>query len=213
MKLKIDLHVHTIHSKDAFTELELVALKVREKGLDGVAITDHNHITNAEELGIIGIPGVEVSTTEGHILGLGVTHPISRGLPPETTIEEIWRQSGIAVIPHPYDLVSPSVNPESVRVRPDALETVNSSTFMFNLATRKAKKKALRLRLPAVGGSDSHLPETIGDAFSIIDSQSAEISDILDAIRDNRTIAHGKASRIGSKIKKIWLQARKCSRY
>jgi len=82
--LKIDLHVHTCYSGDCATTLEEVVSQSKRKGLNGVAITDHNTVEGAPKLiqrknaDLMIIPGIEVSTTRGHILGINVTMPIPR---------------------------------------------------------------------------------------------------------------------------------------
>ncbi|MCD6325872.1 PHP domain-containing protein, partial [Candidatus Bathyarchaeota archaeon] len=82
MPLKIDFHVHTCYSGDCSTSLRDVISYSKKKGLDGVVITDHNTVEGALKLQKnsdnerIIIPGIEVSTNAGHILGINVTTPI-----------------------------------------------------------------------------------------------------------------------------------------
>ncbi|MCW4020866.1 MAG: PHP domain-containing protein, partial [Candidatus Bathyarchaeota archaeon] len=78
MSFKIDLHVHTCYSGDCTTTLEEVISYARKRGLDGVAITDHDTISGAMRLlerkdtDLLIIPGIEVSTDQGHVLGINV---------------------------------------------------------------------------------------------------------------------------------------------
>jgi predicted metal-dependent phosphoesterase TrpH len=76
MRLKIDLHVHTTGSRDAFTEPEQLPTIVRQRGLDGVAVTNHDAFTRVTSSEAIILPGIEVSTRQGHIIGLGISGPI-----------------------------------------------------------------------------------------------------------------------------------------
>ena len=75
----------------------------RDRGLDGLAITDHN--TLAHDLGedMVILPGIEISSRDGHVIGLGVSETIPRGLSADETIRRIRGQNGVSIIPHPYD--------------------------------------------------------------------------------------------------------------
>jgi len=183
MKLKIDLHVHTTGSKDAFTDPEQLPIILRQRGLDGVAITNHDAFTAVSIPGIIILPGIEVSTRGGHVIGLGMSGSIPRGRSADETISMIHRDGGIAVVPHPFDPVSRCVNPSKLRSKPEAIEVINSDALFFGLNSAFARRAAERLKLPMVAGSDSHIPETVGDAYTLIDSDTREVGDILDAIR------------------------------
>jgi len=203
MKLGIDLHVHTTGSTDAFVEPEQLPLILKKKGLDGAAITNHDDFTEITISGPIIIPGIEVSTLQGHIIGLGVSGPIERGRSADETISAIHRAGGVAIVPHPFDPVSPCVNPSRLRTRPDAIEVINSDALFFRLNTALAKRAAERLRLPMVAGSDSHIPETVGDAYTIVDSDSSDIGDILKAIRSGSVQAVGGPTSAGKKMLKL----------
>jgi len=203
MRLKIDLHVHTTGSNDGFIEPEQLPFIVRERGLDGVAITNHDVFTEVAASGVIVIPGIEVSTREGHIIGLGVTGPIARGRPADETISMIHRAGGVVIIPHPFDLVSPCVNPSKLISEPEAIEVINSDALFFRLSTKLAKRAAKRLRLPMVAGSDSHIPETLGDAYTLIDSESEKVEDILKAIRMGSVQPVGGPTSLSKKLLKL----------
>ncbi len=203
MKLRIDLHVHTRGSDDAFTEQERLPLILKEKDLDGVAVTDHDTCTDAASSEAIIIPGIEISAREGHIIGLGVLRPIARGRPADETISAIHSDGGVAIIPHPFDLASPCVRPSKLRSRPDAIEVINSDALFFRLNAVFARRAAKRLKLPMVGGSDSHIPETVGDAYTLIDSGSKNVEDILDAIRSGSVQPMGGPTPLSKKLLKL----------
>jgi predicted metal-dependent phosphoesterase TrpH len=203
MRLKIDLHVHTTGSNDGFIEPEQLPFIVKERGLDGVAITNHDVFTEVAASGVIVIPGIEVSTREGHIIGLGVSGPIATGKPADETISMIHRAGGVVIIPHPFDLVSPCVNLSKLRSKPEAIEVINSDALFFHLSTKLAKRAAERLRLPMVAGSDSHIPETVGDAYTLIDSESEKVEDILKAIRMGSVQPVGGPTSLSKKLLKL----------
>jgi len=203
MKLRIDLHVHTTGSKDAFIEAGQLPFIVRQGGLDGVAVTNHDANADAGSSEVIIIPGIEVSTRDGHVIGLGVAGPVARGRPADETIDTIHSAGGVAIIPHPFDPVSPCVDPSKLRSRPDAIEVINSDALFFYLSTRFAKRAAERLKLPMVAGSDSHIPETVGDAYTMIHSDSRDIEDILNAIRAGAVEPLGGPTSLSKKFLKI----------
>mgnify|MGYP001071326890 CR=1 FL=1 len=203
MKLKIDLHVHSTSSGDAFVDPEQLPTILRSKGIDGVAITDHDTFTSLTISEAIVLPGIEVSTREGHMLGIGVSSTIPKGRHADETISLIRQAGGIAIIPHPFDPVSPCVNPSKLKSRPDAIEVINSDALLFRLNSRLARRAAERLNLPMVGGSDSHIPETVGDAYTLIDSKSEHIHDILNAIKAGFVEPAGCPSSPAKKLLKI----------
>jgi predicted metal-dependent phosphoesterase TrpH len=203
MRLKIDLHVHTTGSKDAFIEPVQLPAIVKERGLDGVAITNHDTFTEVTSSEVIILPGIEVSTLQGHIIGLGISGAIEKGRTADETIATIQHVGGVAVVPHPFDPISPCVNPIRLKSRPEAIEVINADALFFGLNTRYAKRIANRLGLPMVAGSDSHIPETIGDAYTVIDTDSKNVGDILNAIRAGSVQPAGGRTPLGKKLLKV----------
>ena len=209
MRLKIDLHVHTTISSDSFVETEQLPLILKNRGLDGVAVTNHNALAEVTSSEIIILPGIEVSTLQGHIIGLGVSDPIAEGKTADETITLIHEVGGVAVIPHPFDPVSACVNPLKLASRADAIETINSDALFFRLNTKLATRMANQMGLPMVAGSDSHIPETVGDAYTIIESSSKSVDDILSAIRAGAVQPMGGSTSLSKKLlkvkRKLWL--------
>ncbi|MGD9131000.1 MAG: PHP domain-containing protein [Candidatus Bathyarchaeota archaeon] len=190
--LKLDLHVHTCYSHDAATTLKQVVDYSKKRGLDGVAITDHNTVKGALKLktrDIIVVPGIEVSTLNGHLLGLNVTTPIPAKLDIEETIRLIHEAGGIAVAPHPTAFYK---SPPSRRVSSyDAVEVMNASSIPFSVLTYLSKRFADGLGLPQTGGSDSHYAPEIGAAYTVVDADP-DVDEIVCAIKKGATYPVGQ---------------------
>ena len=107
--VSVDPHVHSEGSYDGHEPVELILEHAAEIGLDAVVITDHDVIREskraaeiAPEYGLIGIPGVEVSTAHGHLLAIGVERMPPRGRPYAETVRWIRDRGGVAIVPHPF---------------------------------------------------------------------------------------------------------------
>jgi predicted metal-dependent phosphoesterase TrpH len=205
MLLKLDLHVHTVYSKDGHTMPQDLSRIVSKRGLDGVAVTDHNVLSRIHAVGIIVVPGIEVSTRHGHLLALNVDQPIKRGVSVKETVEMIHSQSGLAVLPHPYDFLRSSLRPRRLLTKADAVETINASSPFFGLSKWFAERFADSVGLPVTGGSDSHLPQTIGDAYTVIEAASRSVDDVIEGIRKGRTQAYGKPVSLLNRVRKLKL--------
>lgn len=201
--LKLDLHVHTVGSQDAHIKINELPRIIQRKGLDGVAITEHDNFDPPAFDDVIILPGVEVSSSEGHIIALGVQKTIPPNLAADETIQRIHSQGGIAIIPHPYDPVCECVKIAHLKAIPDAVETLNADALSFIISSWLAKRDAHKFSLPEVGGSDSHIPETVGDCYTLIDSKTRCVSDILAAIRAGRVHPEGHATSLMNKWRKL----------
>jgi predicted metal-dependent phosphoesterase TrpH len=194
LPLKIDLHVHTCYSWDGATTLKEVVVYAKKRGLDGVAITDHDSVKGALKLAkrrdFLIIPGIEVSTKRGHVLALNVTIPIPPKLSPFETIQTIHDVGGIAVAAHPTTVYKGGLR-RQILSSFDAIEVINSSAFPFFLSTYLGQRLAVRLNLPQTAGSDSHYPSDIGTAYTLVDADS-EVDEVIHAIKRGATVPFGK---------------------
>ncbi len=177
------------------------------KGIDGVAITDHNHpCVDRPEQPII-LPGAEISSSGGHIIGLGILGRVKRGLSPDETITDIHHLGGLAVIPHPYDLLRSSVRPDLLTVRPDAIEVFNGSSIFHTVTWKKALAFAKIAGLPMVAGSDSHIPQTVGTAYTIVESDAPEPEPVIKAIGRGLVTPVPGTIHLGHRLRKLMLQS------
>jgi predicted metal-dependent phosphoesterase TrpH len=205
-KLKIDLHVHTTASLDSFIELK-DAVKTAEKiGLDGFAVTDHDTIENAllgmkVKTEIIVLPGIEVTSKEGHILGVGLTEKVPKNLPAKETVETIRELGGVAVVPHPFDPLKHGVGEKvALSTDPDAIETMNSNSLFFNSACSRSSRLADEMQKPKTGGSDAHLLPSLGRVYTEIEAESPDLTSILQSIREGKTTPVGEPTPIKTRI-------------
>ncbi len=201
--LKLDFHVHTVGSPDAHTKTEDLPGIIKAKGLDGLAVTEHDNFDPPSFSDVLIVPGVEISSADGHIVALGVKEAVESGLPADETITRIHDQGGVAIIAHPHDPVSKRIKLAKLKIRPDAVETVNSDALSFYISNWLAKRDARKFRLPEVGGSDSHIPQSIGDAYTLVEASSRDVTGVLDAVRAGRVSAEGHPTSMANKLRKL----------
>ena len=171
-RIDVDLHMHTDHSHDCATPVEVLLATAREQGLGAIAVTDHNEISGALEArerargsGLKVIVGEEVKTDgQGEVIGLFIEEKIPRGLSLKETVAEIRRQGGVVYVPHPFDRMHAVPDYEHLLTiidDVDALEIFNPRVAIsaFN---EEAARFAAKYRIPAGAGSDSHVAQGLG---------------------------------------------------
>lgn len=181
MILKADLHIHTDASIDGRQTLRELIAAAKAKGPDAIAVTDHNYfqaLPKSEE--ILLIPGCEFSTDKGHITGLFLeSAPRQVGKDAEKVIEEIHRLGGIAVWAHPFQKGTAPALPKGI----DAVETANArANYKHKGANEKAAALAKETALPAIGGSDAHSAEEVGNAYTEIECEACTLEALKTAI-------------------------------
>jgi glycosyltransferase involved in cell wall biosynthesis len=168
--IDVDLHMHTDHSYDCATPVEVLLAEARARGLGAIAITDHNEISGALEArakadGLTVIVGEEVKTAEqGEVIGLFIEQKIPRGMTLQETIAEIKRQGGLVYVPHPFDRMHSVPDYEhllSVIDDVDAIEVFNPRIAISEF-NEEAVRFAAKYRIPAGAGSDAHVPQGLG---------------------------------------------------
>jgi predicted metal-dependent phosphoesterase TrpH len=207
--LKIDLHVHSSFSDGGGTP-EQILIRAEEKGLDGLAITDHDSLDGyyqAKELDsdLLLIPGYEVDTSSGHVLILGLEE-----LPPFVSCREYvelisWAQGlgGLCVLAHPgtrfFDLKNWR------RLPPDAVEVLNAS-YPVSFFVGRGLRLSKLLGVPGVGGSDSHRRTTVGDAYTVIECEKPSVLDVLNGIRKESIQVKGELSSLSYRVNLVFPQ-------
>ncbi len=205
---KADYHIHSSIGDAVVTPEEIVDFCEHETDLDVIAITDHDQIKGSiqakeyakrKKYKIQVITGEEISTLKGHLIGLFMKHRIRRYTRLFKTIEEIHRQGGITIVPHPLSWLTTSVGESAFKdvlkskkpkVFFDAVELINPA-----IAGRITDEKAAKInrefwQLPVTGGSDSHSLDTIGSAYTLFPGKTA--GDFRKAVISGKTLFGGR---------------------
>jgi predicted metal-dependent phosphoesterase TrpH len=170
--MRVDLHCHTHHSPDSLTTADALLRWMDRRGVDMVAITDHNTIAGALAFHARApdrfLVGEEIKTAQGELIALFLEEEVPPGLPVEETIQRIRSQGGVVGASHPLDrLRSEALGKEALaayRNQLDFLEVLNARTI-FSADNRLAQATADRWGLPGSAGSDAHAPFEVGRAY------------------------------------------------
>jgi predicted metal-dependent phosphoesterase TrpH len=196
ISVRADLHVHSIYSPDSqITPKDLIYF-AKKHGLNAVAITDHNIVEGAlkiakETTDLLIIPGIEVSSANGHIVGLNVREVIPKGLRVDETVDKIHAAGGVAIACHPFALFKGSLQ-KNVSDKFDAIETINARAFPFSRSCKKAEEVAKKFNLPRVAGTDAHYAPQVGYGYTVIDSD-LNVEAIAKALMEGRCQPFGRA--------------------
>ncbi|PKP54381.1 MAG: metal-dependent phosphoesterase [Candidatus Altiarchaeales archaeon HGW-Altiarchaeales-3] len=198
--MKFDIHLHSNYSDGANTPEEIIKY-AKKIGLAGIAITDHDTARgylnaidrNSKNKNFKIIPGVEVTSKEGHILCLNAIPEILPYTPAEEVIEKIHDEGGIAIAAHPYDKFRGGVSDLILKLNFDAIEVFNGRMIMSKKGIEELKKIADKRNIAKTGGSDAHSVREVGNVCIKIN----ENEDPVDAIRKGivEIVVEGKLKR------------------
>jgi predicted metal-dependent phosphoesterase TrpH len=211
--LTLDLHVHTNYSHDGRASVEEVIESAIVKKLDGIAICDHNTMEGSyaaqkyvadNDVDLIIIPGIEVSTSKGHLLLLGIKDSDEGGLKKDLSAEETIRRARqhekdenapvVIIAPHPFHPFRHSSGNFCTHTGIDAIEVFNSRYFT-GIANEMARRTAARTKSTTVAGSDAHSADCVGLAtvevavdvdFNANAAQKPECEVILRALKEGK---------------------------
>ncbi len=195
--MRLDLHVHSTHSRDGTASPGDIVRRCRQLGLAGLAITDHNAIEGSLEASALGraegllvVTGSEISSSDGHVLAYGIREVIPRGLPAAETVDRIRAVGGVAVAAHPVRFPSGLGLEVAERVGFDGLEVLNGGSSAR--ANRSAMSLAERLGRPQTGGSDAHRLREVGRSYTSIENVFTE-DQVLDSMRKGLSRPGGRS--------------------
>ena len=192
MMITLELHTHTHYSKDCLTPPDKYIAECRRKGLDRVAVTDHNTTAGAFKLKAMApdliIVGEEIKTDSGEIIAYFLTEEVPMGLPVREAIDRVRAQGGIVGVSHPAD----RLRKEAMGIdrllpiidRVDALEVFNARC-LYSADNTAAREIAARYGKAGFAGSDAHTLMEIGRATVTLESFDTP-QEFLDNLRTAR---------------------------
>jgi predicted metal-dependent phosphoesterase TrpH len=192
--IEVDLHMHTDHSGDCATPVEVLLQTARDRGLGAIAITDHNEVSGALEAAEIAkgmgdlevIVGEEVKTGgQGEVIGLFLREKIPKGLTMAESIAAIRAQGGLVYVPHPFDRFHSVPDYEhllDIVEEIDILEVFNPRV-MLTAFNEEAVRFAGKYRIIPAAGSDSHVAQGLGSVRQRIHDFDGP-AEFLEAMRD-----------------------------
>jgi predicted metal-dependent phosphoesterase TrpH len=207
--LRLDLHVHSEHSPDSSLSVGEIANAAAERGLGGFALTDHQSVEGHDEFvrvrnlhpRLLLLRGVEVSAREGHVLLYGVSEVPPRGIPIAELVPWAEQRRAVVVLAHPFRWVH-GVGAAVVETAPVAgLEARNGRSSPS--ANAKAESNARACRLALTGGSDAHVRDDVGRAFTEFPAGAASEEDLLEALRERRTSVGGDSLSAGARFRLV----------
>ena len=189
MSWQVDLHNHTLWSKDCLTEFETIIRLCQQRGIDRIAITDHNTVEGALAMQEIApdlvIVGEEIMTTQGEILAYFVRETVPAGLTPEETIRRLRDQGAVISVSHPFDRLRKGAWQEADLSRivdqVDAIEIFNARCI-FPQDNNLAESFAQQHDVAGTVGSDSHTRLEYGRAMTVMRPFENDPEDFLDAL-------------------------------
>ena len=203
--LKGDFHIHTSFSYDASSSPKEIVKQALKIGLNILCITDHNETKGAVEVlkyafdkKLIVIPGIEIKSKDGDILGINIKKKIPSGLSGKETIKKIKKAGGIAIIAHPYGLPPAKRLKENLELA-DGFEIFNASLFKF--ANKKAKRLQKNFSQKAItAGSDAHFPKFLGRGKLLFEGENLDEKKILEKILKKEVKISGREYTLFEKI-------------
>ncbi len=217
--MRLDLHVHSVRSPDSALALPEIVDALGPAGLQGFALTDHNTVAGHDGLAKLQdrypryrfIPGVEVSTREGHLLVYGTSElpPVHRPL--AETLEWTRARGLVTVLAHPLRWT------HGVGARLAAAASVSGVEAMNGhnreVANARASLLASSRGIAETGGSDAHLPGEVGRAFTEFPEEAETVEELLATIAQHRCRGAGRSSNPSETariaLRSAWLRARR----
>jgi predicted metal-dependent phosphoesterase TrpH len=205
--LRLDLHVHSRFSVDSRLSFEQILERITYQGLQGFALTDHNTVEGLASLdrlrssypGFWFVPGVEISTREGHLLAYGIREAPPAGRSLAETLERVSALGGVSVLAHPFRWIHGVGRRIATEARVQGIEGRNGKNS--ELTNTKAELLAARRSIACTGGSDAHEPKQVGRAFTEFSDEVTSLDDVLEQIRKNEVSAEGSSLSLAGRVR------------
>lgn len=200
---RADLHMHTTASDGIASARQMLDRAALHTDLDVIAITDHDHIDSSlwahAQQGRYPfdiVPGMEVTSRDGHVLALWITYAVPKRMSLHETICAIHEQNGVAILAHPFEpMIAPHTfwryyhRPEVlITMEIDAVETYNAGAFTPG-NNWLAQRVFNPLDIAVVGNSDAHMPASIATGITRFYGHTA--ADLRSALVQRQTVAEG----------------------
>ncbi len=207
-RIRFDPHVHTGVSHDGEGSVYEILSYCDDRGLDAVAITDHDTtaaatqaLTAQQYYDVEVVPGAEISTSDGHLLALGIETDPPVGCPFTETVTWIRDRGGIAIVPHPFQRSRHGVGRAAITTC-DGVEVFNAWA-VTGVRNRRAATFARREGYPGLGSSDAHRPDLVGTAYTeVLIEDSLSVETLLAAIAAGRCWPAGQSARTREYLRK-----------
>jgi predicted metal-dependent phosphoesterase TrpH len=205
--IRLDLHVHSRYSVDSRLSFDQILEGITYQGLQGFALTDHNTTEGLAELerlrtrypGFWFVPGVEITTQEGHLLAYGIRESPPPGRPLAETVERVAALGGVSVLAHPFRWVNGVGRRVAAAAGVQGIEGRNGKNS--ELANTRAELLAARRSISCTGGSDAHEPKQVGRAFTEFPGEAASLDDLLEQIRKDEATAAGASLPLAGRVR------------
>ena len=194
-----DLHVHSNHSNDGIDNVKVLIAAALEKKLNCISITDHNTVNGSleaieyveeEHIPITVIPGIEISTSDGHLLAYGITRDVDKGMGMRETAILVRKLGGISAIAHPFQFYRHGIVAfwRAISVV-DAVEVFNAKFYM-GVCNTLSSIIAKKYGKTAIAGSDAHSREMVG--YGITEIYAHDLHSAIHAIKGGRVKVRGR---------------------
>ncbi len=202
--MRIDMHIHTSrYSSCSHIDPYKLIVKAKEKGLDGIVITEHEKLWSRAEIAelkkisgdLVILRGIEAGTPQGlHLLIYGMDKDIVFGMSEEDIIREAHRYSAVVIPAHPYRYGTGSEE-LLCSLEIDGLEIM--STNANETASMQAQILRDKLGIPGIAGSDAHDIELVGAYYTEFQSNPTNETELVEALKTEwETISCHRASPI-----------------
>jgi len=200
MHLKADLHIHSNHSDGKSSVREILEVAINRR-IDIVSITDHNTVNGSlealeivrdENLPIVILPGIEISTAQGHLLAFGITEDVEAGIEMSEAVRIVRKLGGITSLAHPFQFYRHGAVRLGCFKIVDCIEVFNAKSLgMFN---RLSEFFCRRFGKGKTAGSDAHKAEFVGYGITVIELNDISLSGILNALKSGKSDVRGRTA-------------------